>query len=214
MKRPRPGEVETAKAGHQHPQAEVGVLAVEEVVLVEAARPFCRLAAVDRGGRGRDRDLALGLVLPRVALVEPVRREAPAGVVVLADLLDHVAVGVTEDLARDKADPGIAVEDADERLEPARIELDVVVDEGDVLARARGDAGVDGRREAGVVLVRDDPHVGPVALDVGDRFVARGVVDDDDVEVAEALLLERGEHQIENDEAVARGGPIEVRDHH
>ncbi len=74
------------------------------------------------------------------------------------------------------------------------------------MSAARGGrAGVAGTGKAQVAPVDDQPHVGEVALDHRHRIVAAGVVDDDDLHVAEALSAQRAEHDRQQARAVVVG---------
>jgi hypothetical protein len=95
--------------------------------------------------------------------------------------LDHADAGVTR--ARGRA----------EFLDPMRVRLGVVVQQRDPRAIGTRDAAIAGFGEAEVRAVLEHSNFGVVAANTFDRAVRRAVVDEDRLEVAIGLSVQRGE---------------------
>ena len=112
------GDVEARVPGQQDAQAEIDVLAVHEVVLVETASRLDRRSAVyGSGARPRYRRQA-GVVLPLVGLMDTACRAPSVRVVLVTRLVDQGAVVVEHHLAGHEAKTRIAVQLVGESLDP------------------------------------------------------------------------------------------------
>ena len=86
----------------------------------------------------------------------------------------------------------MCLERSDELGQPARIGFGVVVEQHDIVAGRRGDAGVTGSHEAGVARHFDDVYLGVLGLEEGNRIIGRAVVDDTDTNICKPFLLKQG----------------------
>ena len=83
---------------------------------------------------------------------------------------------------------GIARQGVEQQRGPARRDLGIVVQRNQHLALSRGEPDVRPAGESQVVLHHQEMHPGVLALHDRDRVIARCVVDDDDLELVEAIL--------------------------
>ena len=79
----------------------------------------------------------------------------------------------------------------------------VVVQEGDVVAGGRHDAGVAGRRRTALDGLRDDTDGVVQAMEARRNRVVRTVIDDDDLEIPEGLSPHRGKGLHQEIDAIA-----------
>ena len=187
-------------------QAPVGVLEVGEEALVEPADLLERPPAVERGPGARARDDAGRVVLPAVglAVAAPPGRAVPRDHV--AGTVEHARLAQHPQLARGRARARVGVERGDELGEPAGVELHVVVEQRDELAR-RGAAipALTAPRSRGSPPEPTTSASGARAACAGGA-VRRAVVDDDHLEVAEALLAQRASAAVEQLARRSRSG--------
>ena len=161
--------------------AEVDVLVEHEVPVVEPAKRLEVLGPDEHRRPGGEQHVLAGVVLTGVRpLALPLVAHAVPGEGPV-DVVDVVAVPV-EDLAGHRRHVGLLLEDLDRGGDPVPGRAGVVVDEGEDLPRRlrRPEVAAAGEADVGGRLDECDP--GHRLPDAGRAAVARGVVDDDQLQ--------------------------------
>ncbi len=193
----RRGHVTAAEPGELRAQVPVDVLVEGEEVLVELADLLQDAAPVERGAAARPEDRLRRVVLALVALaVAPAStgrrpREDVAGAV------QQLAPLEVPQLRRRPARSRMLAQRRDQLAQAVGLEFQVVVEQPEQLPAPGARAHVEGGGHADVLGQRDDPGLGPVLAQPLRRVVARPVVHDHDLEVAEALARERGQDHLQ-----------------
>ena len=172
------------------PPAEVDLFHVHHEPLVQQPDVVERGATEEEGRARRPENVAGVVVLPRIALdgvEDPAARERVGVAVEEAaarpGVLEPAAVGVLQQLRLHGGDVGLRFHRFDERRQPARRHLDVVVEQADVVARRVRDRLVVAPAEQPVLRVPHHVHGGERRGDPFGRAVRRRVVREDDLEV-------------------------------
>ena len=196
--RARRGHVEALPATKLGPHAQVQVLQIREVRLVEASDVVDQGAA-EGGHRAAGGNHFLDpVVLAEVLLLPPARTAHAVGVDEQAAGVEHVRLVVADDAAGQHADLGPASGELHQGLDRPGIQHRVVVDQQEPLAAGGGEGLVVAPREALVARVPDRRQ--PIAT-AGDRSlqgaVGRGVVDENDLQLRPSLREDRVDALVE-----------------
>src|SRR5580704_5859457 len=161
-------------------QAPIEILEVGEEGLVERAHLGEDAGTVQaRTARRRD-DLLLDTVLIAVPLTMAALGPGAAAREHVARPIELLSPVVVPEPARRRARPRGALERAHELGQPARVELEVVVQQRDVLPAGRGDPSVERRRHPNVLSNRHHTDARPLPRAILERVIARTVVYDHD----------------------------------
>src|ERR1017187_3160568 len=195
------GNIETLPPGPAGAQAEIGILAVEEETVVEAANVVQHTAAVERRRAAGHEDFfehrkILGEAAVAALLARAVARHQHAG---------GIQAGLAEeaDLGSAHAGVGAGIEGGDEGGEPTRMSHGIVVEGGDIGRRGSAPALVDGRAETGIVRILNHARARRGAIAAYQALAA--IVDDHHFEIRHGLPGKRL-HALEKPRIRGEGG--------
>ena len=185
----RRGRKDGIPAQQPEPPCQVHVLQVHEEPLVEAAGLLPRRAAIHHPAAARAKDLRLGVVLTRVPFPHPAVARDAVGAHQIARVVQRVAAVEEQHLAGDRAGPGIRRRGLDQRGQPARLDLGVVVEHHQQLAARRPRTRVAPDGQAAVARQLDELDLGILFGDKGDGTVRGRVIHQDDFGVLARIGL-------------------------
>ena len=195
--------------------AEVDFLHVGEEVGVEAAELVPDAGTHEHGGAGGPEDFAGVVVLAFVLLEGGEEASATEGVAVTVDeaacgtgILEGVLAVEHQELGLGDGNLGVAIHEGLDGGDPARGDLDVVVEEDVVVGVDLGEGAIVAFGEAVVAVEEDEWEGGVVATEEGDAVVGGAVVGDEDLGMGRAAGGDGGEEALEHVAAV----PVEYDD--
>src|SRR5215213_7498874 len=157
-------DVQAPVAHKLRPEAEIPILAIREEVLIEQAYLLKDGAPIQRGGGARREDESLPLELAAIPLAVPEAVGEPALAQGVPRPVEQASVVEVNQLAREETGLGMLCRRAHQRLEPAWVDLRVVVQERHEVRLRDHDPRVHCRAEAAVLGQAYHPDLREVLL--------------------------------------------------